>query len=120
MGKKPAPRCPVCGNPAKRIRRADVGMTKYECCGLWAWGRHPLVDADTHRARRAAHAAFDPLWQRMGMSRGEAYRRLALALDLDEPACHMKVMSAETARRVPAAVAEILADIRLELAYGGA
>lgn len=41
------------------------------------------------RARIAAHAAFDPLWQSGKFSRGEAYEWLASELGIPVTACHM-------------------------------
>lgn len=91
-------RCPNCGRPPERIA-TEHGL-KLRCCGLWAWGLHPLADAATHEARRAAHAAFDRLWKGGPLERGEAYRRLAEALGLTREECHMKLMDEATARRV--------------------
>lgn len=93
-----APICPTCGEPAR------IAATKYgpraSCCGLHSWGYKPLVDPETHAARNAAHAAFDPLWQGRQMSRGEAYRRLQIAMDMTSAECHISLMSADQARRV--------------------
>lgn len=63
---------------------------------------------ETRRAREAAHAAFDPLWQkRMRLSglsktkaRGRGYKWLAAQLGIDAKACHIGMLDAETARRV--------------------
>ena len=103
-----APVCPVCG------RRAYTAQTSYgprhACCGLWSWDGAPLVSAATHGARKAAHAAFDTLWKQHGMTRSEAYKQLARELGLTREQCHMKLMDAATARRVPAAVRAILDD----------
>lgn len=92
------PLCPRCGHVAK------VTATQYgpraECCGLHSWALKPLVDKETHAARNAAHAAFDPLWQKRGLGRGEAYRRLQLAMNLSSEDCHIAVMTAAQAMRV--------------------
>ena len=100
--------CPKCQQPARTV------ITSYgqrsSCCGLWSWDGAPLVDADTHNARMAAHRAFDSLWQRHGFSRSEAYRLLATRLGIPPRRCHMKQMDAATARRVPLAVMQILQD----------
>ena len=102
-----APVCPKCNAAAqKTLTRYGV---RYDCCGMWAWGNHPLADAATHEARKRAHEAFDMLWHgpNAKMGRGEAYRRLRAMLGLNEPDCHMKVMDRETALRVPAAAERI-------------
>lgn len=101
--------CPVCGEVPRRIK-TPYGV-KRECCGLWAWGNKPLVGALTHEARKRAHAAFDQLWQDGHLSRSEAYRRLAKVMGLSPGECHMAQMDAVTARRVPAAVEIILAEL---------
>jgi len=100
--------CPVCGATAQTV------YTRYgprhSCCGLWSWGYAPLVDEETHEARKAAHAAFDPLWREHGFKRSQAYSLLAAKLGIKRKKCHMKIMDAETARRVPGAVSKILAS----------
>lgn len=101
------PTCPKCQAAAqKSVTRYGV---RYDCCGMWAWGNHPLADAATHDARRRAHEAFDVLWRgrKAKLRRGQAYRRLQVELGLSEPDCHMKVMDLETALRVPAAAERI-------------
>ena len=97
--------CAKCGAKAN-IQHTQYGV-RTSHCDLWAWGDAPLVDRETHEARKAAHAAFDPLWKGGKMSRGEAYRLLREKLGLTAGECHMKVMDAATAGRVPQAVREI-------------
>lgn len=100
-----SPVCPKCG------RRAYTAKTSYgprhACCGLWSWDGAPLVDAATHEARKAAHAAFDRLWKDGILSRSQAYRELAKALGLKPEDCHMKLMDAQTAGRVPGIAASL-------------
>lgn len=97
--------CPKCGH------RPDRNMTRYgprlDCCGLWAWGDHPLADAETHDARKAAHAAFDVLWKSGLIQRGHAYKLLSEAMGMTRNECHMKLMTAEQAKRVPAIAAQL-------------
>jgi hypothetical protein len=87
--------CPKCGKEAKTTK------TKYgprnSCCDMWSWGKSPLVDERTHKARRAAHAAFDPIWRSKTLSRTKAYKWLAKELRLPRELCHMKLMDADTA-----------------------
>lgn len=54
------------------------------------------------KARMAAHAAFDPLWQDddVGMDRGEAYGWLAKQLGIPKRDCHMLYFDEATCRRV--------------------
>jgi len=103
------PTCPECGQKAKR--QSTRYGPRYECCGLWAWGNHPLASEETHKARNAAHAAFDPIWKRGFLTRHMAYRRLQAELGLSEKECHMKVMDAATAKRVPDVARAILASL---------
>lgn len=98
-------RCPKCGQKPK-ASETRYG-TRLDCCGLWAWGNHPLADERTHNARRAAHDAFDSIWHFGLTSRSHAYALLAEGMELDPADCHMKLMSAEQAGRVPAIAAQI-------------
>lgn len=89
--------CPVCGDQVRPVT-TRYGL-RHACCGLWSWGGAPLVDRDTHDARKAAHAAFDPIWKSGHMSRSQAYAELARRMGLHPKDCHMKLMDAATARR---------------------
>jgi hypothetical protein len=101
--------CPSCGGePRRQTTRFGV---RHSCCGLWSWGSKPLVDRETHEARQAAHAAFDRLWQSGRVRRARAYRLLQNELGLSPDDCHMALMDAETARRVPEAVKRIEASL---------
>jgi len=48
-----------------------------------------LADHRLRSARRAAHAAFDPLWRGGPMTRAAAYRALADSLGLPRGDCHI-------------------------------
>lgn len=98
-------RCPKCGE--KPVRTETRFGPRLDCCGLWAWGNHPLADRDTHEARKAAHAAFDPIWKSRTLGRGQAYAMLAEAMGMTTKECHMKLMTAEQAQRVPAIAKQI-------------
>lgn len=98
MSRDNAPICPVCNGVS--LRTDTRYGPRYDCCGLWSWGRFPLVDGPTHEARKAAHGAFDPVWRGGLLSRSEAYRQLAKALGLSCRACHIKLMDESTARKV--------------------
>lgn len=94
------PVCPNCGRLARQTE-TQYGL-RSQCCGLWSWDGKPLVDEGTHRARKAAHASFDPLWKDGHMSRKEAYRWLRRTLGLAYVP-HMADMDTLTAARVVAA-----------------
>lgn len=96
--KHPDPLCPVCGGiPSRSITRFGI---RHDHCGLWSWDGAPLVDRETHDARTEAHKQFDAAWQGQGITRREAYRRLAAAMGLSLKDCHIKLMDAAMARRV--------------------
>ena len=58
------------------------------------------------RARIAAHAAFDPLWQSGKFSRGVAYEWLASELGIPVTACHMVLMDVAMCGKVVAICGE--------------
>ena len=91
--------CPKCGKMS--LQTETKYGTRNTCCGLWSWGFAPLVDAETHEARKKAHSSFDVLWKKGLYDRSEAYSLLADELEIDEDDCHMKLMDKETASKVP-------------------
>ena len=93
-----APICPRCGDAA--ILSVGKFGTKAECCGLWSWNLKPLVDRETHASRIRAHDAFDALWKRGTVSRGEAYRHLQIAMGVSKTECHIAQMTAVQARHM--------------------
>lgn len=105
------PVCPNCGNVAGETMTRYGIRNQCEPCGLWSWDRHPLVDAETHESRRAAHAAFDSLWRGGSMKRGQAYRALSQELGIDKRDCHIKLMDKGMAGRVPDAVERIRKEL---------
>lgn len=90
--------CPECGATAFR-QQTQYGW-RNACCSLWSWGDAPLVDAETHKARQAAHNAFDPIWKKNHMSRSHAYQWLADCLGIPKKECHMKTMDSKRAWHV--------------------
>ena len=52
------------------------------------------------RARSAAHAAFDPLWQSGRMTRSRAYSELARRLGIPKHQAHMQMMDIAMCERV--------------------
>lgn len=109
--KKLVPMCPSCGKPA--VLTATQHGPRAACCGLYSWGYGRLVDPETHAARNAAHAAFDPLWQHRTLDRSEAYRRLGAVMGLSTGECHIARMDAAQAARV---VEIVRAGLLLEMA----
>jgi hypothetical protein len=107
--RRPPPQCPRCGQTA-RESQTRYGL-RADCCGLWSWDRWPLVDAETHAARRRAHAAFDPLWQSGALDRASAYARLADTLGIAPAACHIKQMDRSTAEAAALAAVRLAEEI---------
>jgi hypothetical protein len=106
--------CPYCGNVARLTageeiypHRADLHSRHFwACMPCCAWvGCHPgtkrplgrLANAELRRLKQAAHAAFDPLWQRKIVrdrcSKGEArtagYLWLAKRMGIHPDNCHI-------------------------------
>jgi ssDNA-binding Zn-finger/Zn-ribbon topoisomerase 1 len=113
--KRVVPICPYCGSKSE-CRDSKVIYHGRSYGPAWICGNYPdcdayvgchpgtrrplgrLANAELRAAKKAAHAAFDPLWQSGGMSRKEAYRWLAGALGLEE--CHIGEMDVEECGRV--------------------
>lgn len=121
----PAPICPYCTAPARRVTGKTVYRRKPEladkiiwlCAPCDAWvGCHPgsdrplgrLANAELRRAKMAAHAAFDPIWRRhmardgvaKKVARNRAYAWLAHAIGIDRERCHIGMMDIATCNRV--------------------
>lgn len=123
--------CDYCGRPAPLVtgevvypHRPDLWEKQfYACmpCGAWV-GCHPpasaprggmgdgtvpmgrLANAELRRAKSAAHAAFDPVWQSTRMRRSDAYHWLAQELRIDPKDCHIGMFDLDQCRAVIAAV----------------
>ena len=108
--------CMECGAKASLVsgkevypHRPDLYSKKFWRCGCGAYvgchggGTQPLgypAGPATRKARLAAHAAFDPLWKRGQMKRGQAYRWLGEQLGQRPGETHISWMDAATATRV--------------------
>lgn len=114
--------CPYCDKPAvffptsERFYSRDWGAV-YACipCGAWV-GCHKgtkrplgrLANAELRKAKIAAHAAFDKLWQgkmlRDECSKGEArragYKWLAEQLDIEPKKCHIGMFDLDLCAKV--------------------
>ena len=98
-------KCPSCGSYAT-VTETRYGL-RNDCCGLWSWGDKPLVDAETHQARKNAHLFFDELGEYYGFTRSGAYELLAKYLP-EGSETHMSNMSKQECAMVPEAVEKIL------------
>ena len=98
MSNKITPICPKCGETA--IKRKTKHGIKYFHCNLWAWGKYPLVDKTTHKLRIQVHSKFDPIWKLGGITRKQAYKKLAKELNIPLYKTHMKLMNKTTLKKV--------------------
>lgn len=126
MGKAIGVLCPYCSQPAKLVgglaiypHRKDLAdKLLYQCAPCKAHvGCHPgtknplgrLANAELRKAKMAAHAAFDPIWQSGEKKRKAAYAWLSDATGIPKNDCHigmmdvadcLKVVNACTAREI--------------------
>lgn len=115
----PSVTCPYCGRPAELVNGAAIyGPGRFTDLFFWlcrdcaAWvGCHKnsrraapmgrLANAELRRWKSNAHAAFDPLWRTGPLSRADAYRKLAKALDIHPASqCHIGWMDVEQCKSV--------------------
>lgn len=115
MTDKPT-QCPYCGGQVVFTDSAEIygksfGMI-YLCrpCNAYvgvrkgtdrALGR--LADSELRHWKKAAHAAFDPLWQMSDnkqVARGNAYKWLAEQMQLPSSDAHIGMMDVEQCKRV--------------------
>jgi hypothetical protein len=52
----------------------------------------------TRTMRQMVHQKFDPLWQEEGITRNEAYRRLATQMGISKRKCHIAMFNIEQCR----------------------
>ncbi len=110
--------CPHCGAACAIVSNAEVYAGREY--GEWPWcilcsgcrayvGLHPftgiplgtLATEPMREARKRAKAVFNPLWESGGMTRTEAYTRLAKAMgiaNVDE--CHIGWFNVDQCNRV--------------------
>jgi len=110
-------KCPYCGNDAELVggdvvypHRPDLADKKiWRCVPCDARvGCHPettkplgrLANGPLRRAKMDAHAAFDPIWQRGEMKRGDAYGWLATQLGIAKEDCHIGMFDLRQCNKV--------------------
>jgi hypothetical protein len=131
MSKAPRkpPKCPYCDQPAVLVggdhiypRRPDLAHKRFWRCdpcdahvgchqtggGTVPLGR--LANAALRKAKMAAHAAFDPVWRDGRLSRREAYRRLAAALEIPVAKCHIGYFDVDRCEATVAAAPTLLLE----------
>lgn len=100
-------RCSICGGPVSFVTNdvlygGSVGDWPYiylcddlKCAayvGCHNGTDNPfgtMADAQTRRARQAAHAVFDQLWKKRIMKRKDAYLWLSKEIDIPYNKCHI-------------------------------
>lgn len=111
--------CDHCGRPAQLHLGRDVYPHRRDLadrhfwvcwpCDAWVGcragdERHrplgALAKEELRDARRAAHDAFDPIWQRGLMSKAQAYEWLAHVTGLPPTRCYIGLMDADECRVV--------------------
>lgn len=126
-----APRCPVCRLPGalrnarqvygRDIQKGGKGALIWCCeaCDTRV-GCHPrtkvplgsMADAETRAWRKAAHAAFDPLWRNRSMRRSAAYALLADCIGTPQDQTHIGLFDVDRCKQVIAAMAWHRRDMR--------
>lgn len=112
-----SPICPYCQSFSEKVSGARIyphrpdlfSKTFYLCekCDAYV-GCHPgttnplgrLADGKLRAAKKAAHAAFDPIWKSGQKKRGSAYAWLADQLGIEKNDCHIGMMDVEMCSRV--------------------
>lgn len=105
--------CDYCGKPAQFVDSAIVyggvsyGMIWYcQDCNVWV-GVHRgtrtplgrLANAQLRQWKRAAHAAFDPLWRGRKRTRRQAYRWLSQQMGLPKEKTHIGMFDIDQCRQ---------------------
>lgn len=122
--------CDYCGMPAQLHLGPDVYPGRKDLAGLHFWvcwacdawvgtqagdERHrpqgALAREDLRDARRAAHEAFDRLWQRGLMTRAQADEWLARVTGIAQPGCHIGMLDVDECLRVAAKASDFLPDV---------
>ena len=111
------PLCPYCGSFSKMVggdviypHREDLFEKNFYLCapcdayvGIHVGTTKPLgrlANKSLREAKKAAHAAFDPLWRSGSMKRASAYKWLAQQLGIDGRDCHIGMFDVATCYRV--------------------
>lgn len=106
--------CPYCSKPAVLTDSSAVYAGKsygpiWFCkpCDAYVGVHHgthtplgTLADFETRAARKAAHAAFDPLWRAGKTTRTQAYLWMQRAMGLSRAEAHIARMTAEQCNKL--------------------
>ncbi len=113
----PNPTCPYCNGKAVLVH-SSVVYPRSNYGNLWVCAHYPecdayvgchkggdvplgrLANAELREAKKRAHAAFDPWWQKGGLNRSTAYEWLAQRLYISEADCHIGKFDVAQCERV--------------------
>lgn len=85
-----------CHAEGARVEQRDGSYIRSD--GTLPLGR--LANPALRKAKREAHAAFDPLWKEGSMDRRQAYAWLANEMKLDRFDCHIGLFNCQQCRQV--------------------
>lgn len=107
--------CPYCGRKAKLVDSQEVYKQSYgmlwickECdahtgCHRSSKVHKPLgtlAKAPLRKLRQQAHAAFDPMWYKGGITRSKAYEWLGHQMNLPKERCHISMFNEEQCKKL--------------------
>lgn len=123
--------CPYCGKVAKYVTGREIYSSRGKWDDMWFWACLPcgawvgchryskkhgfrgdeplgrLANARLRQRKRAAHDAFDPLWNKNArLKRVDAYKWLAGKLGIPVEECHIGMFDVEMCDKVIRAVKE--------------
>lgn len=110
------PVCPYCGDASILINglviyphRPDLAdLSFYQCSpcdayvGCHKGGTEPLgrlADKELRAWKSKTHKVFDPLWRSGLMKRSEAYKQLAIEMNIESKSCHVGMFSVEQCKQ---------------------
>lgn len=102
---RPTVTCPKCGAEAAEVK-TQYGI-RSSCCGLWSYDRRPLVDKNTHEARKAVYS----LIKKMGEQVGSVEMQREVRKRCGVPELKVADMNEATCKKVIAAMEDMLVDI---------
>lgn len=112
------PSCPYCRRSAELTTSAKIYGNNDKDFGMFwvCWpcdayvGCHKnspthaplgrLANKELRRWKQKAHAAFDPMWRRDGMSRSEAYQFMADAMGITKEEAHIGKFDVEQCKKL--------------------
>jgi len=134
---KTKPVCGYCGRTATLIKGSKLYPHKENIKNSFYWicysciayvGCHKrttnplgnLANTNLRRYKARAHVYFDPLWRSNFMTRTEAYKKLAVKLNIPVDKCHFGLFTEDQCQIAIDWAIEIMPDkLRLEIMFEG-